>query len=65
MFFQIEITKTAVYTFLGNPEMQCGNDSKVIQHSTAQERDNPMKMVELISQSWDAVCPFVINSQTQ
>lgn len=51
LFFQIEITETAVYSFLGNPEMWCGNDSKVIQPSTAQERDNPIEMAELISQS--------------
>lgn len=64
LFSQIEITETAVYPILGSPEMWCGNDSKVIQHSTAQERDNPIKMVELISQSWDAVGLFIINSQT-
>lgn len=47
----MEITETAVYPFVGNPETWCKNDSKMIQHSTAQERVNPIKIVEVISQS--------------
>lgn len=51
LILQTEITETPVHPFLGNPEVWCGNNSKMIQNSTAQERENPIKMVELISQS--------------